>query len=547
MPSAQAVGAAMRTLARRQLAREHGTFIARAVKAFGFNTTLAPVVDLGLPEAAEVLGSRTAGATSEEVIVYARDFLAGLAAQGIAGCGKHFPGLGGATGDTHFVTPAIARTTAQISNEDLAPYRTLHAAMPMVMTNHAAYPATPGRNLPASASPYWITTALRKRIGYRGIILSDDLEMGGILKFISVEEAAIAAIRAGSDLIEICHSPELILRSYEALLTESERSASFRTLLLDRARTVERKRARLYAAKLPHPLTTKQFETLRTAIARFTEKRDLNDNRRHCTTRSRACGDLMKPRSMLVAGVMSGTSADGIDVALVRIAPGRLRPQLTLVAHEAFPYSAALRRAVLAAMNAQTISTAELARLNWRLGLAYADAVTATSKRHSANVELIGCHGQTLYHQARADAYAGRRFACTWQLGESAVIGAAAGVPVVSNFRPADMAAGGQGAPLVSLLDYVLFADPRLGRVLQNIGGIANLTAIPAGATIADVVAFDNGPGNMVIDALMHTLYGEALRSQWCNSGARPGACASSAGNTSASLLQAQPTTHRRP
>ena len=199
-------------------------------------------------------------------------FLAGLAAQGIAGCGKHFPGLGGATGDTHFVTPSIARTTAQISNEDLAPYRTLHAAMPMVMTNHAAYPATPGRNLPASASPYWITTTLRKRIGYRGIILSDDLEMGGILKFISVEEAAIAAIRAGSDLIEICHSPELILRSYEALLTESDRSASFRTLLLDRARTVERKRARLYAAKLPHPLTTKQFETLRTAIARFTEK-----------------------------------------------------------------------------------------------------------------------------------------------------------------------------------------------------------------------------------------------------------------------------------
>ena len=97
-------------------------------------------------------------------------------------------------------------------------------------------------------------------------------------------------------------------------------------------------------------------------------------------------------------------------------------------------------------------------------------------------LDLIGCHGQTLYHQARAETYAGRRFACTWQAGEAQAIAAALGVPVVSNFRPADMLAGGQGAPLVPLLDYVLFADAKRGRVLQNIGGIANLTAIPAGA-----------------------------------------------------------------
>jgi anhydro-N-acetylmuramic acid kinase len=210
---------------------------------------------------------------------------------------------------------------------------------------------------------------------------------------------------------------------------------------------------------------------------------------------------------MFVAGLMSGTSADGVDAALVQIAPGRMRPKLTLVAHEAFPYTAPLRRAVLAAMNAQSITTADLARLNWRLGLAYAEAVTATLKRHNAKVDLIGCHGQTLYHQARPESYAGRRFACTWQLGEAAVIAAAAGVPVVSNFRPADMAAGGQAAPLVPLLDYVLFANTKRGRVLQNIGGIANLTAIPAGATAAEVIAFDTGPGNMVIDALMHALF----------------------------------------
>jgi anhydro-N-acetylmuramic acid kinase len=210
----------------------------------------------------------------------------------------------------------------------------------------------------------------------------------------------------------------------------------------------------------------------------------------------------MSVRAMTVAGAMSGTSADGIDVAVVRIAPGKLRPGLTLLAHEGFAYPRALRGAVLAAMNAPATSTAELARLNWRLGMAYAEAVKATTKRHGIELDLIGCHGQTLYHQARAAAYAGRRFACTWQAGEAAVLAASLGVPVVSNFRPADMLAGGQGAPLVPLLDYVLFADARRGRVLQNIGGIANLTAIPAGAAADRVIAFDTGPGNMVIDAL---------------------------------------------
>src|SRR5271157_1492204 len=190
----------------------------------------------------------------------------------------------------------------------------------------------------------------------------------------------------------------------------------------------------------------------------------------------------MNAKTMTVAGIMSGTSADGIDVAVVRITPGKLRPGLKLIAHEGFQFPAPLRRAVLASMNAAAISTAELARLHWRLGLAYAEAVCETIKRHEVKLDLIGCHGQTLYHQPRTESYAGRRFGCTWQLGEVAVIAAATGVCVVSNFRPADMLAGGQGAPLVPLLDYVLFADLKRGRVLQNIGGIANLTAIPAAA-----------------------------------------------------------------
>jgi len=210
-----------------------------------------------------------------------------------------------------------------------------------------------------------------------------------------------------------------------------------------------------------------------------------------------------------VAGIMSGTSADGVDVALVRIEKRRGKPALTLLAHEGFAYPAALRRRVLDAMNAASTTTAELARLNWRLALAYAEAVRATIKKHRLKPELIGCHGQTLYHQGVPALYAGRSFGCTWQAGEAAVLAQALGIPVASNFRPADMAAGGQGAPLVPLLDYVLFADAKRGRVLQNIGGIANLTAIPAGAGADAVVAFDTGPGNMVMDALAQELFGK--------------------------------------
>jgi len=219
-------------------------------------------------------------------------------------------------------------------------------------------------------------------------------------------------------------------------------------------------------------------------------------------------------RGMNVAGVMSGTSGDGIDVALVRIewariGPEKTRPRLALLAHEGFAYPRALRRAVLDAMNAAVTSTAELARLNWRLGIAYAEAVKETLRRHRVRLDLAGCHGQTLYHQARASHYAGRAFPCTWQAGEAAVLAGELRVPVVSNFRPADMLAGGQGAPLVPLLDYVLFADAKRGRVLQNIGGIANLTAISANARPAEVIAFDTGPGNMVIDALALELFGK--------------------------------------
>jgi anhydro-N-acetylmuramic acid kinase len=215
----------------------------------------------------------------------------------------------------------------------------------------------------------------------------------------------------------------------------------------------------------------------------------------------------MKKKTIIVAGVMSGTSADGINVALVRIG-GRGRRSVELLGHAEYAYPANVRGAVLAAMNASQASVADLARLNFLLGELYADAVMATEGQFKLKAELIGCHGQTLYHQGEASRFLGRRVFATWQSGEAAMVAARVGAPVVSDFRPADMAAGGKGAPLVPFLDYLLFRDAGMGRIVQNIGGIANLTAIPAGASPEEVIAFDTGPGNMVIDAVTEKLFG---------------------------------------
>ena len=210
---------------------------------------------------------------------------------------------------------------------------------------------------------------------------------------------------------------------------------------------------------------------------------------------------------MIVAGVMSGTSADGINVALVRIQGRGFRSRLELLAHYQFPYPDDVRRAVLAAMNAGSASVADLSRLNFLLGELYADAVRAAQRRARLECELVGCHGQTLYHQGDSRLFLGRSIACTWQTGEAAIIAAKLGVPVVSDFRPADMAVGGKGAPLVPFLDYVLYRHRRYGRIAQNLGGIGNLTAIPPRALPENVVAFDTGPGNMVIDAVSEHLF----------------------------------------
>jgi len=211
---------------------------------------------------------------------------------------------------------------------------------------------------------------------------------------------------------------------------------------------------------------------------------------------------------MSVAGVMSGTSADGVDVALCHVsASADGLPRVKVLGHRSFAYDAKLRGAVLAAMNAKATSAAELARLSWRLGEVYAECIEATAMEFEIKPQLIACHGQTIYHQATAAKYLGHPLRCTWQIGEAAVIAERLGVTVVSDFRPADMAADGQGAPLVPMLDFCLFRHATKNRLLLNLGGIANVTALPAGCDLDDVLAFDTGPANMIVDACMQRLY----------------------------------------
>jgi anhydro-N-acetylmuramic acid kinase len=210
---------------------------------------------------------------------------------------------------------------------------------------------------------------------------------------------------------------------------------------------------------------------------------------------------------LIVAGVMSGTSADGVDVAFIKIVGRGFHTRLHLIAHEHFSYPRVVRQTILDVINA-TASVADLARLNFLLGELYADAVNRARKHaRIKSLDLVGCHGQTIYHQGEARAFLGRRIATTWQTGEAAIIAARVRAPVVSDFRVADMAAGGKGAPLVPFLDYLLFRHRRRGRVVQNLGGIGNLTAIPPNASPDQVIAFDTGPSNMVIDGVTERLF----------------------------------------
>jgi anhydro-N-acetylmuramic acid kinase len=227
---------------------------------------------------------------------------------------------------------------------------------------------------------------------------------------------------------------------------------------------------------------------------------------------------------------MSGTSLDGIDVAIIEA--GRGRAGIRTVGFESTPYTASVRAAILAVSDTTT-TTAAISRLNFQLAELYARSVLRAIRRFGP-VELIGCHGQTIYHEGASN---------TLQLGEAAVLAERTGVPVVANFRSRDIAAGGQGAPLVPYVDYLLFRHPRRTRVALNIGGIANITVIPTGAAPGEIVAFDTGPGNMVMDTLARELTGGKLNYD------RDGRIAGS-GNVDRALLKqllADPYYRRRP
>jgi beta-N-acetylhexosaminidase len=211
----------------RKLFRKHGRIIGENCRALGFNVDFAPVLDLAFEASRKVMSSRAVSPDPHEVASYARGFLTGLRAARVMGCGKHFPGLGEGTLDSHHELPVIDKPMKKLWAEDLMPYRTLRAQMPMTMISHAAYPQVTKDKTPASLSKVWITNILRKRIAYRNLIVSDDLEMGGVLSAAPIGQAAVEFVRAGGDLCLVCHREDYIAEAYEALLKTTEHDPRF--------------------------------------------------------------------------------------------------------------------------------------------------------------------------------------------------------------------------------------------------------------------------------------------------------------------------------
>jgi len=214
----------------------------------------------------------------------------------------------------------------------------------------------------------------------------------------------------------------------------------------------------------------------------------------------------MPTKLMLVLGMMSGTSADGIDTALVKISGAPPNLKINLLGHVKQNFPPTIRKEILRVAEQNPLSPGEFSQLHARLGQLYAVAALNACKKLKIpphKVALIGNHGQTIFHQGQPVNFLGAKTASTLQIGDGSTIAALTGITTVSDLRPADIALGGQGAPLVPYVDYLLWRDKKLGRVALNIGGIANLTVIPADAKPSDVLAFDTGPGNMLIDALV--------------------------------------------
>jgi beta-N-acetylhexosaminidase len=247
----------------RKLFRNHGQLIGENCRALGFNVDFAPALDLAFEASRSVMSSRVVSANPRETIAYAREFLPGLRAAGVLGCGKHFPGLGAGTLDSHHELPVIEKPLKKLWAEDLLPYRMLRAQMQLVMIAHAAYPLVTKDRTPASLSKQWISGILRKRIGYRNLIVSDDLEMGAVLSAASVAQAAVEFVRAGGDLCLVCHREDYIEQASKELVKTVERDSKFARRVEESVRRVlalKKKSAKLLrSAKEPPPATVEKL------------------------------------------------------------------------------------------------------------------------------------------------------------------------------------------------------------------------------------------------------------------------------------------------
>jgi anhydro-N-acetylmuramic acid kinase len=226
---------------------------------------------------------------------------------------------------------------------------------------------------------------------------------------------------------------------------------------------------------------------------------------------SNSIREIAAKKKMRVAGLMSGTSVDGVDVAIV----DATKQKVHLLAFDTFPYPTTLRREILRLCRPESAQLDNICHYNFVLGDVFADAIIklcAKSGISLSSIDLVGSHGQTIYHNPRGKHYSRKTIGSTLQIGEPSVIAHRTGITTVADFRPRDMAAGGEGAPLVPYVDYILFGHNRLSRAVQNIGGIANVTFLPCGCKQDDIIAFDTGPGNMVIDGIIRLISGGKKR-----------------------------------
>jgi beta-N-acetylhexosaminidase len=268
-PSAEAVAASKD----KKMFRTHGRLIGEEVRALGFNTDFAPVLDLSFAASRSVLTSRTVSDDPRQAVTYAREFLRGLGEARVLGCGKHFPGLGEASLDTHEMLPLISKPWKRLWTEDLYPYRRLRREMAFVMVAHAQYPAVAESGIPASLSSKWISEILRHKIGYRGLVISDDLEMGGVQAAAPIDQAAIETLRAGADMFLVCHNEAHVWRTYEVVVRESEHDKKFARQVATAARRVltfkKKTRELKRVAARPSPQTVRK---LRDQLQKFAEQ-----------------------------------------------------------------------------------------------------------------------------------------------------------------------------------------------------------------------------------------------------------------------------------